>query len=399
MNLIVFLTGAIHLQMSEQRIKYLTSLFLNGKCTDEELAELAALIESTPSDSELSLVLEEVWEGYAPDDETKLIAEPYLKQVQKKLPGSGKIRRIFFRRMAVAAAVAAVLVSGAIWFLKDEKSEEKNAVALKVDVEPGMEGAVLTLADGSSIVLDTVKNGVIALQHGIQAVVKNGQLSYIAPDNGMPNETVYNTIKTPRGRQFSLILPDGTLMWLNAASSVRYPLAFHSTERMVSVTGEVFFEVKKDVSRPFRVAAPNQAVVEVLGTSFNLNSYPDEDGMRTTLVEGSVRVTTGNSPGIVLKPGHQAVAKNGSITVHQADVEQVTAWKNGFFHFRDAGIDEVMRQIARWYDLEIEYSGTLPDEKFDGEISRNNNLSEIIRILKLSKIKIRLEDKKLIVDP
>lgn len=383
--------------MSEQRIKYLTNLFLNGKCTDEEIAELAALIEATPSDTELSAVLGEAWEDYLPDDETKAVAEPYLRNLEKKL-SFGKIRRMNIRRLAVAASVAIVLLTGAIWFFREDKAEKALVAALE-DVKPGLDGAVLTLADGSSIVLDTVKSGVIALQNGVKVVVNNGQLTYLS-DGGTPTEAVYNTIKTPRGRQFRLALPDGTNIWLNAESSVRYPLAFNAEERAISVTGEVYLEVERDPSRPFKVNAPNRAVIEVLGTSFNLNSYADEDALRATLVDGSIRVITSNSPATILKPGEQAIAHSQSgLRIQQADVEQVTAWKNGYFHFRNAGIDDVMRQIARWYDLEIEYTGSVPDDKFDGEISRNSNLSEIIRILKLSKIKITLEEKRLIVDP
>ena len=214
----------------------------------------------------------------------------------------------------------------------------------------------------------------------------------------------YNVLSTPRGGQYRLVLPDGSQVWLNAASSIRYPTAFTGTERKVEVSGEVYFEVTKNAAMPFRVVVnrrkgePDPMEIEVLGTQFNVNAYTDEDVIRTTLLEGAVKVKKGVKGGI-LQPGQQAQCKeDGEMRwVPDADVEKVVAWKNGVFEFRDENLQAVMRQISRWYDVEVVYEGAIPTDGFTGRFSRNTSLSGVLSILRLSDIRLTVENKKIIV--
>jgi ferric-dicitrate binding protein FerR (iron transport regulator) len=209
----------------------------------------------------------------------------------------------------------------------------------------------------------------------------------------------YNTITTPRGGKYELTLADGTTVTLDAASSIRYPVAFTGRERRVEITGQVYFEVAHNQSKPFRVQASDQTV-EVLGTHFNINAYPDEADLRTTLLEGSVRITKAQASAI-LKPGEQAITSDQStlIRVRDADTEAAVAWKEGHFHFSHADIPTVMRQLARWYDVEVAYVGSIPKRSFSGNINRNTKASVALEILSVSNVHFKIEGKKIIVTP
>lgn len=284
-------------------------------------------------------------------------------------------------------------------------------------VTPGGNKALLTLADGSVIVLDSAANGAIS-QQGKTIVLKkqDGQLVYKS-GNGNQDAIAWNTISTPRGGQYQVVLPDGTKVWLNAVSSLRFPAGFTGNERVVQLTGEAYFEVasqslpptsggggKKKI--PFKVIIPPQpggiggAGVEVLGTQFNIKAYADEASINTTLVEGAVTMISPKRRAF-MKPGQQArVAQDGRMIVDEhADVEEAVAWKNGRFQFTDAGVETVMREIARWYDVTIEYAGKIPAEKFEGEIPRNSNIAEVIKILELSNVHCKIEGRKITVLP
>jgi transmembrane sensor len=258
---------------------------------------------------------------------------------------------------------------------------------------------MLTLADGSQIMLDSAANGVLA-QQGNTNIVKqqDGQLSYNS--KGIPEAAIaYNTLTTPPGGQYKLTLPDGSKVWLNAASSIKYPTAFIGNTRQVETTGEVYFEIAKDASKPFKVLQ-NEMEVEVLGTHFNINGYIDEAVFRTTLLEGSIKITTpkGND---ILKPGQQAqVQKTGVVKIiNDADLEETMAWKDGNFYFENSDIYTVMRQIARWYDVDVTYKGTV-SKHFLGTISRNVNLSQVLSMLQQTgEVKFKIEGRKVIVMP
>jgi ferric-dicitrate binding protein FerR (iron transport regulator) len=252
-------------------------------------------------------------------------------------------------------------------------------------------------------VLDSLGNGVIATQNGKQVLLKNGELAY-AGDAGS-GEVVYNNLTTPKGRQFQILLPDGTKVWLNAASSLRYPTAFSGSNREVEVTGEVYFEVAKNAHQPFIIHLNNKTKIQVLGTQFNVNAYSNEAAIRTTLVEGSIKIVSGASAAggpVVLRPGQQAQINNagGDMKVmNNVDVDKVTAWKSGLFNFEDSGLEEVMRQVERWYDIEVVYEKNIPDIRFGGKLSNDVSLSGLLRSLQESEVHFRIEGRKLIVLP
>jgi transmembrane sensor len=318
----------------------------------------------------------------------------------------GKTKKSAWLRYVAAAVVLLVFISSAIYFLgntnrRNNTDITKNNKLLehKNDRLPGGDKALLTLADGSQIALDSAGNGILA-QQGNTKITKNqdGQLIYTSTGPGT-NEIAYNTLETPRGGQFKITLPDGSKVWLNAASSLKYPAAFIGNERKVEITGEAYFEIAKDVSKPFKVQL-NQMEVEVLGTHFNINGYADEDVVRTTLLEGSVKINTKDRNNF-LKPGQQAqLQKTGRIKlINDTDLEETMAWKDGNFQFENSDINTVMRQITRWYDVDIEYKGRVT-KHFIGTISRNVNLSQVLTMLQQTgEVKFIIEGKKVVVMP
>jgi transmembrane sensor len=270
------------------------------------------------------------------------------------------------------------------------------------DIVPGSNKAVLTLANGTRINLNDVKSGVLASQG--QTVLKkdkDGRVVYEGhAGNAKDSSEIYNTITIPKGGQFQIVLSDGSKVWLNSASSITFPTAFSKTERRVTITGEVYFEVAKNKHLPFRVIAGKQTV-EVLGTHFNINAYADESTIKTTLVEGSVKISAGKRSAI-LKPEQQASIINSSedkISVNTVDTDDVLAWKNGSFQFEKVQIQLIMREAARWYDVDIKYDGIIPQRQFTGSISRNVNLSELLKMLKYTGINFKIEGKTIVVTP
>ncbi|MRG47929.1 DUF4974 domain-containing protein [Chitinophaga sp. SYP-B3965] len=293
-------------------------------------------------------------------------------------------------------AAAIVFLLGASFYFWSENKPQSTVASKENKIEPGKKGAILTLANGEEVVLDTLGNGLITTQNGAKVLLQNGQLAYDPTGNGNM-EIVYNTIKTPNGREFQVRLPDGTIVWLNAASSLRYPTLFTGKERKVEITGEAYFEVATDADMPFRVNVNNKVNIEVLGTHFNVNAYDNEHSLNTTLLEGAVRVQS-----VVLKPGQQAQVAEGETVkvVNNVNLETVMAWKNGLFNFENKSLEEVMRQLERWYDLEVVYEKGIPDIKFGGEMSRDMDLAGLLKSLEASKVHFRLEEgRKLIVLP
>lgn len=298
--------------------------------------------------------------------------------------------------MAAAAVILLALPAGYWWFHKTSMA----IPVVKTDLLPGSDKAVLTLGDGSSIVLDSSANGRLAVQSG-SIIVKsaNGQIEYQKADS-LHRAVMYNTLSTPKGGQFKLVLPDGSLVWLNAASSITYPTAFTGAGRTVRVTGEAYFEVARNADAPFRVQVKDMDV-QVLGTHFNINAYDDEASVNTTLLEGAVRVVKGEQQQL-LQPGQQAqLPGSGGIirVIPHVDEETVMAWKNGYFSFHHTSLPKVMRELARWYNVDIEYRGNIPDMNFGGNIPRSANASQVLAILQESKIHFVIERGKIIVMP
>lgn len=339
-----------------------------------------------------------------------------FKRVMQELQRPARI--VIWKQRSVGLAVAAIvclLLSGMVFWqysgagTKNKLVKNAPVADLKDDALPGKDGAMLMLEDGSVIVLDSLGNGVVPRQHGSKAVLQNGLLSY---DAGIQAADVlqYHTLSTPGGRQFGLLLPDGTRVWLNAASSIRYPVSFLGGEREVSVSGEAYFEVVTDKEHPFIVKTGTNAV-QVLGTGFNINAYDNEPGMQITLLEGAVKVGVCEmqnafsfKQSALLKPGQQAqITDKGNgetvITTGKADIDKVMAWHRGLFNFEDIDLKQAMRQLARWYNLEVVYEGEVPDIRFTGELSRSMKLSTVLRALEDSKVHFTILDKKIIIRP
>lgn len=319
------------------------------------------------------------------------------------------VRSINTRYKWLAAASVLLLFSIATFVFISRKPANETAIVKNEstvapavnDIAPGTNQAVLTLADGTVIALDDKANGVISEQQG--AVVKKAADGHVLYASNEKAAAVINTISTPNGGQYRLTLADGTNVWLNAASSITFPTAFTGATREVKITGEAYFEVAKDKRHPFKVISENQ-VIEVLGTHFNVNTYNDEPAEKTTLLEGSVKVSRNSKDNKetatkILVPGQQSLLhrSKASIRVQSADTEEAVAWKNGYFKFDRVDIQTIMRQVARWYNVEIEYRGGISDDVFVGKIARSENVSGVLRILALSKIKTAVEGRKIIV--
>lgn len=307
-----------------------------------------------------------------------------------------------FRWWAAAAAVVFIIAGAITYTMYDKPGRDATGVPVAVqhDVPPGKEGAILTLADGRQVSLDTVKNATVALQGGVTAKVVNGSLVY----EGKGEVVAYNTMTTPKGRHFQVTLPDGTKVWLNAASSIRYPTIFMGAERRVEVSGEAYFEVTKNPTKPFLVNVAGKAEVEVLGTQFNVNAYENEESINTTLLEGSVRVILLGQkirPGreVILQPGQQAQIAAAIRVIPNADVDKVIAWKNGLFNFEGATLQEVMKQLERWYDIEVVYEKDVPKMELTGEMTKGVTLNGLLIVLEKLGVHYRLEGRKLIVLP
>ena len=384
--------------------KQLIDRYLDGTASPEEVEVFFHLLNK----GELDDLLED-----APVDGVSLEPAPVRRMAA-------------WKKYSVAAAVILLVGAGVVVLQRGHHGPDSAPPVVNVfknDVTPGGNKAVLTLGDGRQIVLDSAEKGEVASQ-GKTNIVKTdaGKLAYnVGGANGgataAPGGTgatvdgktavLYNTLSTPAGGQYQVTLADGTKVWLNALSKLLFPNEFSGKDRTVDLTGEAYFEIAKDKSRPFMVRV-NGVQVQVLGTNFNVNAYTDEAEIKTTLLEGAVRLVKGevSAP---LKPGQQGVtgvpdagaSKSGIATsgfsVHNADIDQVMAWKNGFFSWDAADVHTVMRQISRWYGVEVRYEGTPTTALFGGEIGRDLTLTQVLEGLSKSKVHFRLEGKILTV--
>ncbi|WP_293313164.1 FecR family protein [Pedobacter sp. UBA5917] len=321
-------------------------------------------------------------------DELAKMAEANFMAIRSNIDAGQKRKTIPLYKYISAAAVL-LLISGISFVLLNKpKPVIKGEIAVnkKLDVLPGSDKAILTLADGSKVVLDEHTSTDISDKDGLKiSRTEDGRLVYtIVDQSDLKTQSIvsFNTIQTPKGGQYQVILPDGTKVWLNAASSLKYPEVFTGNERRVELTGEAYFEVAKNKAKPFHVKNHNQDV-EVLGTHFNINSYMDDHTIKTTLLEGSVKVSNGQSVK-VLKPGEQSIAGsdgNGIIRLSaDVDTDDETAWKNGLFQFNNANLKSILNQLERWYDINIDYS-SVPDKKYNGMVPRKAKLSEVLKML------------------
>ncbi|TSD67345.1 DUF4974 domain-containing protein [Inquilinus sp. KBS0705] len=397
------------METSRLRLSYLFNCYYNKTATPQERDELFKIIAAGESDKQLSNLIRDAWESLHIDaplfdaQKTDELLNNILKAESAPININRNNTLFLWLKISAAAAVLVFLGFGAYHFLGDGEQpvQKKIAKAKPVlhDALPGGDKAILTLANGQTITLNNAKNGTLAKQGGaVVSKTADGQLVYnIAgmADAAMPT---INTIATPRGGQYQVVLPDGTRVWLNAASTLKFPTRFTGSLRQVEITGEAYFEVTKNAAMPFRVKT-SRAQIEVLGTHFNVMDYSDESLMKTTLLEGSVNITTGNATNR-LKPGEQAQvnATGNTKVVTDVDVDDEVAWKNGIFQFRDAGIDVILRQASRWYDVDVVYKGQIPKREFTGRIARNVKASELLNMLKYTGVDVGIEGKRIIVN-
>lgn len=310
-----------------------------------------------------------------------------------------RVKRLW-PRIAAAASIALCLAAGTYLFIHN-RQPAALALSQKYDIAPGGNKAVLTLSNGQKIILNSAKNGKLAVQHSVSInKIADGSLTYAAA--APEAEVTYNTLTTPRGGQYQLILGDGTRVWLNAASSITYPVAFNKHERKVMITGEAYLEVAHRYGQPFSVIANGQTI-EDLGTHFNINAYSDDPDNKTTLLEGSIKVLK-NGRSAILQPGQQAVIENNASNTDikitkPVDAAEAIAWRNGQTSFTNADIKTVMRMVSRWYDVDVTYQGKIPDQLYTGAISRKANLSGLLKILALNDIHFELQGRNIIVKP
>lgn len=372
--------------------------YMNQSCSEQDKEKLFAMMADKENDARMYEVIDKVMneagEEIAIEEER---AEEILSVLQQAIPQKHKRGRIkAITRWAAAAAVVTGLGT-LYWLYPSSKApgQPVTSAALAQDIQPASQGAILTLGDGKQVTLDSLQKGVIANQGGTHVSLTQGTIAY---DDHRAEEISYNTLSTPKGRLFHLVLPDGSDVWLNAASAVTYPTSFSGKDRVVTLKGEAYFDIKPDAKRPFSVKLADNTEVKVLGTAFNINAYENERVIAATLINGSVQVNAGNISSL-LKPGYQANIAHTTpgIQVSRADTSQVLAWKNGIFNFEGADIQAVMKQLERWYDIDVQYENGVPGIVFGGKMDRNLSLSNIMRMLEISDVHCRLEGKKLII--
>jgi ferric-dicitrate binding protein FerR (iron transport regulator) len=334
-----------------------------------------------------------------------------LALIHEKIQPARKRPRLFslnasgWRKLAVAALVLLIAGKTVLFFLpaspdKIPPAGRGRPASYAHDLPPGRNNAILTLADGHSITLDSAANGRLAQQGNTKVIKLNGQIAYRNTGGAQGDDAIlFNTISTARGNQYQLTLSDGSKVWLNAASSLRFPTSFKGKERRVEVTGEAYFEIAKNPAMPFIVQA-GSGEIDVLGTHFNVNAYADEPSIKTTLLEGAVAVKKATARQMLV-PGQQAeFSPTGGIALPEnVDVIRETAWKDGFFWFNNTDIHTLMRQVSRWYDVEVEFKGNISDDGFTGKVSRSVPLSKLLNVLEQYELQFKIEGKKIIVLP
>jgi len=396
----------------EIRVVDLIEKQLNGELSDAEKQELETWENQSESNRRIVRHLTDnnhlkhsISDSY-PDERKDRVLATIHAMIEADQGAVGKVRMMTIRKIMSAAAAIVVITIGSYVLLnhrteqKIAKTEEKKT-SVTSDIAPGTFKARLTLSDGSIIVLDSAAKGKLVQQGNTQVLNKDGSLAY-APNAAKPGLVIYNTLTTAKGEIYSLELSDGSKVWLNSASSIRYPVSFNGEERRVEITGEAYFEVAHlDNKQPFKVTA-NGMEVKVLGTHFNVNSYQDDAIIKTTLLEGSIRVTSvANSKTEVLAPGQQAqISDKGELKViKDADVEKEVAWKDGLFIFKGDNVMEVMNQLSRWYNIDVIYQGKIPLLQFYGIINRNQPASNVLNILQTKGSHFKIDGSKIIVYP
>ncbi|TWF40609.1 FecR family protein [Chitinophaga polysaccharea] len=385
----------------QERLHLLFDKYLSGSITAVELDELWTLIGAMDATANFPESIKIAWDHVPEQDTTADVdGDGILMRILEKQGRAANRRVVTILKNNWGKIAASLLLLLGLGLLTHKTAEVRPVITKLVTTTAGSNKAVLTLSNGEHLLLNDQAAGTIARQGTLQ-VIKNedGSLSYTGSGSDTLGDT-YNTLTIPPGNQYHVTLPDGTGVWLNAASSIRYPLSFSGNKRNVDIDGEAFFEVAQNAAAPFEVNAGSMQVL-VLGTTFNIMAYKDENSIKTTLIDGVVKVVSKESSQ-QLKPGLQAILPNGENNFHivPADLKEVLAWKEGEFRFYDTDIASIMRQVARWYDVEIVYRGAIPQNKFYGVIPRQHNVSQLLEVLEVTRhVHFRIDGRKIIVMP
>ncbi|MGC4103890.1 FecR family protein [Ferruginibacter sp.] len=397
--------------MPEAKLQDLFAKHVAKTITEAEKQELAMLLLSPQWEGKVKELLQQSWEEEHGDEMMPIHKREALLHAilsaEAPVAATETVKSYsIWKRVAAAAAVLLLVSVGGYMLLKNKPAQWESIAEVPAkktpvtDISAPAARAMITLADGRVLPLDSINNGTFATQGGVNLVKNaNGQIVYSAAQKAT-GDIQYNTLTNPRGSKVvDMILADGSRVWLNAGSSLTYPVAFAGKERKVAITGEAYFEVVHNDAMPFKVSY-GQTEITDLGTEFNVNAYENEANVKVTLLQGSVKVTqpvAGINKGIIIKPGEQAQVKNDIKVIKDVDVEKVMAWKNGVFNFQDASLEDVMRQLERWYNIEVVYEKGVPQFEFVGKLSRTLSLSAVLHGLEVSKVHFRLEQGKRVV--
>jgi transmembrane sensor len=392
----------------ESRIDHLLLKLLHNQCSDAEKEELFRLTGEVHDEEELSALLERAWNGY--EQPSHVLEEAPSRAILMAIfadhnnVSSTSLRPVYKRWYWAAAAVLVAIVAVKVTFFagKNKPGNGTMMAANTADINaPTVSKACITLANGKVIYLDKATRGTLTEEEGVNVSRKSGESVVYAADRDMKS-LVYNTLSNPRGSKVvNLVLSDGTKVWLNSESSLRFPISLVGKDRLVTVTGEAYFEVATNAAQPFKVSA-NNIVVDVLGTHFNINAYPEETSIVTTLLAGKVKLT-GKDKSVLLHPGQQAkffpaLPKPFTIA-DDVDIDQIMAWKNGSFQFDNAELPVIMRQLGRWYDVNIVYEKPPSNEKFGGNIRMDASLQDALKMLEANGVNCHISGKNVIVKP
>lgn len=389
--------------MNQNRLEELLRLFVDGEISREEYDQLFDYIRLNPDDEHLNTAIDTVFSNSKKfstinSEDRESIFQNIIRNKhfdsdnQDETDIDPKYSYRLWYQVGVAASIMILLTTG-LFFYTNRSPVQQMAVKIiepkAAVIAPGDDKAILTLSDGSEIILEDAKNGILANQAGVSIQkTSDGELLYsfsnsaktVSPESN--ENVIYNKIETPVGGKYQVNLPDGSKVWLNSSSSLRFPALFNGNTREVELSGEAYFDVSKNKNKPFKVITKDQ-IVEVLGTQFNINSYSDEGPIKTTLIEGSVKIIYKDKV-VLLSPGQQFRPMESAAKVIKADTEEVVAWKDGYFVFKNEDIQSIMRKLSRWYNVEVSYSGNIPDVGFGGNISRSKDISEVLDVLQLT---------------
>ncbi len=375
----------------DQRKTTLWKAFWHGHLDDEQVKEIKNL-----SNDEVEAELKQRWDKHS--SKNSIFSNRERQEIVDQILMEGKIEKqikpVF---LYYVAASLALLILGYFTLFEPEKEDSIVKIEKSIDLNPGENKAILTLSNGKKITLGTTGNGLLTEDGQAKIYTsEKGALTYIAATE--PQQILINNITTPRGGQYNLTLSDGTNIWLNAASSLTYPSSFKKGKpRIVELSGEGFFEVRHNAQEPFIVHYGNGLEAIVLGTSFNINTYTDEKAAYTTLINGSLSVQGPQEKKNLLKPGQQAIVRQGKTSIISADIEEIIAWKEGWFLLNRLELQAIVRQLSRWYNIDFEITGSIGSKQFSGIVSKSNNISEVLKIMENTGVTFTLRDQKIYV--